>query len=227
MLITEIHNQSWRYLFTGWLGLCLSGCFVPNVQAETKSAAKTTGTATSQVKKTTTSVSKKPAKVTPEQLRALIQERLAKNSYYSPGFLISHSDVEPIFNFLLEKGVTIAADHEELYDSILADNSHLVKLLKTPQGRVFMKKIAGDPTVYERLERLSWTFDGRKLIENLIKAKDGATRLEQLQTPAQVAKVSKQLAADSRTQDFALPTGHIHTADDLLAKLTKVLAGQK
>jgi len=167
------------------------------------------------------------AAVTPQQLRGIIQEKLAKSPYYSPGFLISHRDVEPIFNFLLEKGVTIAEDHEELYDSILPDNSQLVRLLRTPKGREFQKKLAGDAAAYNRLERLSWHGDGRKVIEGYLDSKDGLAKFQTLKTAADVGKLSKSLAADSRTADFALPTGRIHTADELLKSLEQALAKQK
>jgi hypothetical protein len=223
-----------RHFFAGMAlagaGFCLTEAVAQEAKKSQSSIAASTQSPkparTSGEQRKPTSHTKKPA-VTPDKVKALIQEKLARNPYYSPGFLISHRDVEPIFNFLLEQGITIAEDHEELYDSILPDNAPLVRLLKTPKGREFQKQLAGDAAAYHRLERLSWSGDGKKVLEGLLDAKDGLARLQKLKNAADVAKLSKQLAADSRTQDFALPTGHIHTADELFKSLEQVLARQK
>lgn len=227
-------NHSSHCLFSvrGFSSLCLLAAFglapVLSVVAQQPKKAATPENAAAPKRKV--AAAKAPAKkppVTPEQLRAVIQEKLTKNPYYTPGALLSRHDVEPIFNYLLERGVTIAADQEELYDSILPDNAHLVRLLKTPNGRTFMKNIANDPTAYDRLERLSWNPDGRRLIEGFINSKDGVTKFQNLKTGDQIGKLSKSLAADSRITDYLLPTGHIHTADALTKSLTDVLNSQQ
>lgn len=166
------------------------------------------------------------AGATAAQLKTQVEQTLKKNPYYSPGFLISRRDVESLFAQLLADGVTSAEDQEDLSECVLSDSSFLVGRLKTPVGRAFMKKIASDPTVYDRLERLSWTPDGRQLIDSLLRAKDGAAQLQQLQTSAQLAKLSKRLAADASTEDFALQTSRCHTAEELVAKLTEVIAAR-
>jgi hypothetical protein len=160
------------------------------------------------------------------EIGAIVDRSLAKNPYYFPGALISRSDVSPICEKLLEQGLTDAEDQEDLYASVLSDQAPLVKRLKTPAGRAFMKKIVTDKTAFDRLERLSWTVDGRKLLESFVSAKDGYERFQKLKTPADLAKVSKQLAADSHTPDFNLPTGHILTADALVQKLQELRAGR-
>jgi hypothetical protein len=160
------------------------------------------------------------------QVKALVEQSLAKNPYYAPGNLISRRDVEVLFNQLLEKGITSPDDQEDLVESVLSDSTFLVGRLKTPAGRAFMKKIASDPTVYDRLERLSWTSDGRQIIDNFLNAPDGPAKLQQLKTAGQVAKMSKRLAADPRTADFAQPTSRVHTAAELVDKLQEVLAAK-
>jgi|GEM_PF-6101400 len=161
------------------------------------------------------------------QMRALVEQSLAKNPYYTPGQLISRRDAETIFQKLRELNLTTPEDQEDLGGALLPDQSFLVTRLKTPAGRAFMKKIADDKTAYERLERLSWTSDGRRLIDGFINSKDGPAKFQELKTAAQLAKVSKQLAADPRTVEFELPTGHVHTAAGLIAKLEEVLERQK
>jgi hypothetical protein len=172
------------------------------------------------------SVAINTAEPTAAQLKAMVEQTLKKNPYYSPGFLISRRDVESLFAQLLADGVTSTEDQEDLSECVLSDSSFLVGRLKTPAGRVFMKKIASDPTVYDRLERLSWTPDGRQLIDSFVKAKDGAAQLQQLKTSAQLAKLSKRLAADASTPDFALQTSRCHTAEELVTKLTEVIAAK-
>lgn len=174
----------------------------------------------------TSSKNKNAAEPNTARLKGLVEQTLKKNPYYSPGYLISRRDVETLFAQLLAEGVTSTEDQEDLSESVLSDNSFLVGRLKTPAGRAFMKKIASDPTVYDRLERLSWNPDGRQLIDSFLKAKDGAAQLQQLKTGAQLAKLSKRLAADASTEDFALPTSRCHTAEELVAKLTELIAAK-
>lgn len=176
-----------------------------------------------QRKSTTKPIAKKPAKPTLD-FRTIVPESLARNPYYSPGFLISRVDVETLISLLLEKGIVPDFDQEDLYDSLLSDQSPLVNRLKTPKGRAFMKKVGSDPTAYDRLERLSWSVDGRKLLDSMLSSKDSYERFQKLKMPADLAKVSKALAADPRTQDFSLPTGHIHTADQLVKRLEELCA---
>ena len=197
-------------LLVGALALC---CLAPSVANAQKPAPAAKG-----------AVSKQAAPAV--QVKALVEQSLAKNPYYAPGSLISRRDVEVLFNQLLEKGITSPDDQEDLVESVLSDSSFLVGRLKTPAGRAFMKKIASDPAVYDRLERLSWTSDGRQIIDSFLKAADGPAKLQQLKTAAQVAKLSKRLAADPRTADFGQPTSRVHTAAELVEKLQEVLAAK-
>jgi hypothetical protein len=162
-------------------------------------------------------------KLSANELRGLIQTELARNHYYKPGYLLSRSDAANVFDALRAKGFDLSDDAESLYEEFLAENSPLVKLLKSPDGRDFMQKIAADPTAYDRLERLSWSLDGRFLIEDWINAKDGVKKFQALRTKEQLAKVSRELAEDAHTADFALPTGRIHTADQFFARLDELL----
>lgn len=202
------------------------GCLlVAHAAAQTQTNNRLPTAKTNSTKGRTPGVAK-AAEPTAAQLKAMVEQTLKKSPYYSPGFLISRRDVETLFAQLLAEGVTVAEDQEDLSECVLSDSSFLVGRLKTPAGRVFMKKIASDPTVYDRLERLSWTPDGRQLIDSFLKAKDGAAQLQQLKTSAQLAKLSKRLAADASTPDFALQTSRCHTAEELVTKLTEVIAAK-
>lgn len=172
-----------------------------------------------------TSTSAKKTESPAVQMRTLVQQTLAKNPYYSPGYLISRRDVDALFSQLLKMGLTDTEDQEDLAECVLPDSSFLVGRLKTPVGRAFMKQLASHPELYDRLERLSWTPDGRQLIDSFIRTKD-ITKLQQLKTSEQLAKLSKRLAADASTADFEFPTSRVHTADELIVKLEEIIAAK-
>lgn len=203
------HHLNCRFVL--WFGALLAagGCLTAPVLAQGQGAAAAER-------------NQKP-KLSANELRGIIQTELGRNSFYAPGNLLSRSDATSVFDALRAKGIDLSEDAESLNEDFLSENSPLVRLLKSPDGRKFMKNIVGDPTAYDRLERLSWTYDGRYLIEDLLRDKNGVKKFQQLKTKEQLAKFSKDLAADARTQDFALPTGRIHTADQLFERLDELL----
>jgi hypothetical protein len=164
----------------------------------------------------------KPAALrSPEaRIQAVVVRRLSGDKTYAPGDLISRSRVEPIINELLDLGFH-ATESEELYDAILPESDRLVRMLKTPGGVKFMRQVSKIPDVYDRLERLSWTEAGRSILNDLIARTDGPQLLAKMLTPAGAKAVEETLAKDSRGRNFLLPTGHIHTAEELLARMLK------
>jgi len=220
-MVTSATKHIVRVLFVVLLAFTTVGVVAVEAFGQVKTVEKQSAGTNSASKNGT-----KPKKLTAADLKATVQEKLSRNPYYMPGFLLSRGDVDDVCEAIEDKGFDMPEDREALYEDFLSDTSPLVKLLKTPSGRTFMKKIAGDPTVYDRLERLSWSFDGRMVLERMVSAKDGPAKIKQLQTKEQVAKLSKALASDPRTQDFALPTGRVHTADELCEHLMQWLEGQ-
>ena len=152
------------------------------------------------------------------QVEKVVAEELAKKRDYQPGDLISRADAEPIFNRLMEMGMQ-PFDPETLYNQFLPYNSFLVTEMSTAAGRKFMRKVSKYPDVYDRLERLSWMPAGRELIRELTQRGDGPEVLQTLTTPAGAKAVEQIMAGDVRGANFALPTGHIHTAEQLLERL--------
>lgn len=161
------------------------------------------------------------------EVKAIVRKHLQSNSDYVPGDLISRKDVEPIFDELVELGVPLSEGQEELYDDFVPDNSPLVRSLRTPEGRKFMQKIKSLPEVYDRLERLFWNPKGRELIEQLIDDPKGPAILQVMLEPAGKAAIAKYLNDDPSGKNFSIPTGHIHTANELLKRLETVLAREK
>lgn len=168
---------------------------------------------------------KTPPRSPISRLEAVVARRLAADKTYAPGDLISRADVEPIINELLEMGLE-PANSEELYDAILPENDRLVRLLKTPSGLKFMRQVSALPGVYDRLERLSWTEAGRSLLNDLVARPDGPKLLQSMTTPSGAKAVEQALGKDSRAKNFLLPTGHVHTAAQLLVHLKQMVGNQ-
>lgn len=163
-----------------------------------------------------------PQPLSRAQIQQVVASHLRSNPDYVPGDLITQGDVEPIFNTLIEQG-SPPADNESLYDAFLSDRDHLAKSLRTPEGRKFMRAVARLPNVFDRLERLSWSETGQLMLDELIASADGPKLLEKILTPEGMAKIEESLRKDPRGGNFQLPTGKVHTADQLIDRLEESL----
>lgn len=163
---------------------------------------------------------------TMQDVKALVQRHLTSKPSYRRGDLIAREDVEPIFNDLLEMGIKPFDNQEELYDSFLPADAFLVQFLRTPSGRAFMRQVYQVPGAYDRLERLAWLPKGQVLLQQLVRAPDGPVQFQRLTTAAGMQRVARQLGDDPRGSNFSLPTGHIHTEDQLLRRLEAISAKQ-
>lgn len=164
----------------------------------------------------------KPKPLDRARLQQLVAAHLKANPGYVAGDLLTQRDVEPIFNALIEQGRK-PADNESLYDAILPDRDFLAMSLRTPEGMKFMRAVSKLPHAYDRLERLSWSATGRKMLAELIAAPEGPSMFERILTPAGTALVEESLKNDPRGANFQLPTGKIHTADELIEQLERTV----
>lgn len=161
-------------------------------------------------------------KLSAAEIKPLVDRHLSRNPNYRPGDLICRSDVEPIFNELIERGINPVDNQEELYDSFLPDESRLVRTLRSQAGTAFMRQVNRLPGAYDRLERLSWSASGRDMLDELVAADNGAQLFERMMTPEGTEAIEKMLAADPRGRNWRLPTGHIHTEAQLIRRLEKL-----
>ncbi|MGC3968225.1 MAG: hypothetical protein QM775_12895 [Pirellulales bacterium] len=168
-------------------------------------------------------VSPSPPPLKRKQVEELVSRHLRANVLYAPGDLISQDDVEPIFNELIESGYR-SPDTESLYDSFLPDRDPFIKLMRTPEGRMFMRSIAKLPGSFDRLERLSWSETGRKLLDEMIHSNQGKRAFEHILSDEGSKVVENMLAKDPRGQNFRLPTGKVHTANELIDHLCEMYA---
>jgi hypothetical protein len=155
------------------------------------------------------------------QIRQIVEKNLKANPTYRDGDLIVRCDVEPIFNELIGLGF-MPADTEELYDAFIPDMALLIQMLRPESGREFMRQIRDIEGAYDRLERLSWLPGGHVALGQLINAEDAAEKVRLLTSAAGAAAIRKQFPDDQRAQNFDRPTGHIHTAAQLLKHLEKI-----
>jgi hypothetical protein len=159
-----------------------------------------------------------------EKIKEVVERHLRSNVQYRPGDLISRADVEPIFNELLELGLKAPGNVEEMYDSFLPPHDYLVNTFHSTYGRKFMRRVAGLSGAYDRLERMSWTTKGREWLNELIVHPQGPEVFKDMISPAGAKKMEQELAGDPRGKNFLLPTGHVHTAEDLLNHLQRKMS---
>lgn len=160
----------------------------------------------------------KPKPLDRAAITQLVVKHLKADPSYMPGDLLTQRNVEPIFNELIEQG-RAPADNEALYDSILSDRDPLAVALRTPEGLKFMRAVSRMPSAYDRLERLSWSPIGRKMLAELIAVPEGPKLFERILTPEGAARVEEVLKNDPRGGNFQLPTGRIHTANEFIEQL--------
>ena len=139
---------------------------------------------------------------------------------YRPGDIIARSEVEPLFAQLKWMGWTVA-DRTHILKMVPADHDYLIRNLRTPSGRRFMRRISSLPNAYDRLERLSRMPHGRQTVHDLINKVGGEEMIEYLTTTSGGKNMGKQLSNSPTGRDFNRPTGRIYTADLLLARLQK------
>ncbi len=168
-------------------------------------------------------VAKEP--LTRAAVEALIDKHLRSNSNYLPGDMLTQTEVEPIFNELIDRGYQ-SPENEGLYDSFLPQRDPFVKTMRSPQGIAFMRAVSRLPNVYDRLERLSWSPTGRAILAQLMGSADGRKALEQMLSEDGVKVVEETLSKDPRGKNFQLPTGKIHTANELIEHLCELYVGK-
>lgn len=160
-----------------------------------------------------------------DEVEKTVREYFATKPHYQKGDLISRADVEPLFDRLVARGFSLG-DAESRMGMFLPHRSFLVTELSTPDGRAFMRKVSQYPGVYDRLERLSWMPAGRQTLRDLIRRPDGPEMLKSMTSPEGASAVEKILGGDVHGANFQLPTGHIHTEQQLIEWLRELHQAQ-
>lgn len=143
---------------------------------------------------------------------------LARTLEYQPGDLIARSEVAAVLTTLGEVGFAVP-QRDELLGHVADDSEPLVTLLRTKRGRPFMRKVAGIPLGYDRVDRLLRIPDGKKLVSDLIRGPGGDELIRYLATTDGGKNMGKQLGGVARGKKFNEPTGRIYTEKQLVAVL--------
>jgi hypothetical protein len=144
---------------------------------------------------------------------------------YQDGDLISRLHVAAALDAVANVGWE-APNRAQIEDRTLADGSFLVRELSKPAGRKFMRKIAGTPGGYERLERLSSISGGQRTVRDLIHQRGGNEMIEYLATTSGGRNLGRMMAGTRNGVDLNKPTGRIYTANDFIAALKQAYPKQ-
>lgn len=149
---------------------------------------------------------------TADQLAAAIERWFDAQDDYEPGDLITRSRVKGVLSKLADAGAKVP-DADKIAELALDDSSFIVRELSTTHGRKFMRNLAKDPGGFARLDRLSKTSGGEKVVRELVDYKGGDKLIEYM-----ASKGGRSMMSDvPGASDFNKPTGRIYTVDDLIA----------
>lgn len=153
-----------------------------------------------------------------------VRAQLATRHGYLPGDLIARGDVEPVMQALEKQGWKPATP-EELLKLLLDDGHFLVRQLRSTPGMKFMRGVAKEPLVFDRLDRLSEMPGGQQLVHDIIRLPDGQQLMKKKPTPGFTdlsILLPKQANGKTPTiKDYSKPTGKIYTENDLVKALEK------
>lgn len=156
------------------------------------------------------------------EVRRVVETQLSSRKDFEPSDLLSRSQVSGVLQQLAAAGWS-PDDRSEIEADTLPDNSVLVRTLRSPQGVRFMRKVAGQPGVYDRLDRIASETGGEPLLVGLVRLPD-AERFTVARParglPDLVDFLPKNASGKTRTvKDFGKPTGRVYTAADLVQRL--------
>jgi hypothetical protein len=134
---------------------------------------------------------------------------------YQPGGILARGEVEPLFEHLNLMGWQVA-EQKAITDRVPADDSFLVRQLRTPEGRKFMTQVSQYPLGYDRLDRLAKLPRGPELIRQFIRGPEGYKMIEYMTETPNGKNLGDMLSQASNGKNFNKPTGQIYTVDSLL-----------
>jgi hypothetical protein len=155
----------------------------------------------------------------------LVRKHFAEQKDYQPGDLITRSQAKPVFKKLGDLG-WMPSDQEAIVAALTPDGDFIVKELRTPQGRKFMRSIASYPDAFDRLDKLSRLPEGQSSIRTLVKGPGGYKLLDYLTSQAGRPQTADFLAESPQGHDFDRPTGRIYTLEAFVKRLQQSYSGQ-
>ena len=159
----------------------------------------------------------------------MVAEHLASQPGYERGFLITKSDVAPVFA-LLKKGGWNAAELDRAFAAVLDDSHFLVTQMRTPQGVKFMREAGKFELNYDRMDRVSQVKGGKQAIANTVSLGDGPSFWNPNAKPgfSNTASMLPTRGGQRRSaSEFSRPTGKIYTEEQLVQRLSAIHKSQR
>ncbi len=171
--------------------------------------------------------SKQPS---PATIRTIAARHLAQKEGYKSGDLITKKDVPPILKQLATSYGQVP-DQKKILEDLLSDTSVLASYSSTARGGQFMRKVACDKLIFDRLDRISRVSGGKALLRDIAKLPDGPRYAKLKHTPGVpnlLDLLPKNRSGKTRTvKNYKKPTGRIYTQKDLVERITKSYANVK
>jgi hypothetical protein len=153
-----------------------------------------------------------------KDLERAVAEHFATLKDYKSDDILARGDVEPLLAAVKKLGWQ-PDDWKDILADVLPESDELVRTLRTPRGRVFMRKIGTHPEGYDRLDKLRALPQGREQVRDLVEAPDGYKLIEYMTTTEGGTALGKQLSQTKKGRRFNDPTGRIYTESALLKRL--------
>ena len=166
----------------------------------------------------------KPAPAEPWPKFAEVEKAAEKHfstlKKYRKGDLLSQSDVAPVFDQLEKLGWKVA-DRAEILKLVPGDRELMVRMLRTDDGRVFMRDIQRLPGGYDRVDHLSRLSDAETLLWRLTTGPDGYKMIDYMTTTPWGETMGNMVSQAPNGRGFNQPTGRIYTEPQFIARLKK------
>lgn len=172
--------------------------------------------------------SKPPDQISTSEFRRVVAKFFHDNELQRNA-IITQRDVRPLLGTLKSQGMIL--DQKELMQMIPGDDSALVRLLRTPNGRKFMGQTSNNKLMFDRLERITNEPGGKRLLRDLMKLPDAA-RYAKIDTGPGVPDLIDFLpkigsSKTRRVKDYKKPTGNLYTFNDVVEYLAKQVSSSR
>ncbi len=160
-----------------------------------------------------------------DRIEKVVVNHFSTLTDYQPGDLISRDQVKPIFKALAAIGWKVS-DADEILNLVPDKDEFMVRELRTPAGRKFMRQSGKYPLALDRIDRMSRMIMGEQNVRALVRGPDGYKMIQYMTSTPWGHNMGQMLSQDPRAADFNAPTGRIYTADALMAQLAQSYASE-
>ncbi|MBC8354263.1 MAG: hypothetical protein H8E66_19895 [Planctomycetes bacterium] len=151
------------------------------------------------------------------RIQGLIDQHFREYSQLRAGDIITQNEVRFLFTKLSATG-WVVEDRDEIMKRVLPSGAPLIRVLRSPHGTKFMRQVASDQLIYDRLERISQEPSGQRLLTDLVKLPDAARyakRKTQPGVPDLIDFLPKDRSGKTRrVKDYDKATENIYTIND-------------